>query len=73
MLRPALWRVNSVYLYAPTEQFSNPKTYRKFANISQTYAKKKAAKNPAKCASKQQKPLVPQTKQNTLTYVRKVA
>ena len=46
---------------------------RKFANTSQTYAKKKAAVNPAKCASKQQKQSAQQMKKNTLTYAHKAA
>jgi hypothetical protein len=60
-------------LYAPTEQFWNPKTSRKYASTSQTYAKKKAAKNPAKCAPKPRRQLDRQTKKNTLTYAHKAA
>jgi hypothetical protein len=45
----------------------------KFANISQTYAKKRAAKSPAKCATTQQKLSDQWKKKNTWTYAHKAA
>jgi hypothetical protein len=45
----------------------------KFANTSQTYVRKRAAKSPAKCASKQQKLSDQLKKKNTSTYAHKAA
>jgi hypothetical protein len=72
-LKPALWHGSFVCLCAPIGRFWSPKTCRKFAYTSLSYAEKKAAPNPAKCALKPQMLLAKQKKKNTLTYAHKAA